>query len=51
MFANQSKVMKSRHTFIGCLPLSGFVVSLVKVREAGSHLENPCQRRDVKLTY
>lgn len=42
---------KSRHTFIGRLPLSGFVVGLVKVREAGSHLEDSCQWCDVKLTY
>lgn len=43
--------MKNKRTFIGCLPLSGFVVSLVKVGEAGSHLEDPRQRRDVKLAY
>lgn len=43
--------MKSRHTFIGRLPLSGFVVSLVQVREAGSHLEDSRQRCDVKLAY
>lgn len=38
-------------TFIGCLPLSGFVVSFVQVSEAGSHLQDSCQRCDVKLAY
>lgn len=40
---------KQRRTFIGCLPLSGFAICLVEVGETRSHLEDSCQRRDVKL--
>lgn len=43
--------MKRGLTFVSRLPLPGFVVGLVEVGEAGSHLEDPRQRRDVQLTY